>query len=331
MTEEVEKQCIDADMEAEILSRIKELNDKLTPCGVTFYDDNAEDESLRHTYWMKGKQLMGITGTLCKKAFPHDYDGVPEEKIKEAGKRGKAMHELLQAYVEGGMLEFLNNTEEKQIFTRLINENNLMPLACEYLVTDRKTFASSIDLVAMNMDGELCIIDYKTNNKPPINKTALQTSIYAEWLEAHTKEEVKHQYMMYLKGDDSELIELPRISAKRIKKLITAYLKNDETYVYDPNPEWFDNKAEKNLIALIELKESIEKRIEEKKAELMQQMKDSCYKSIHTDNLQISYASAGSTTRFDAKKFKAANPDEYEKYMSISARKESITFKLKTK
>lgn len=328
MAEEVIKQNIDADMEAEILLRIKELNDKLTPCGVTFYDDDAEDETLRHTYWLKGKQLMGITSTLVEKAIPYDKK-IPDDKKKAAGKRGKAMHKLLQAYVEGGMLEFLNNTEEKQIFTQFMNENNLIPLACEYLVTDRKTFASSIDLVAMNMDGELCIIDYKTNDKPPINKTALQTSIYAEWLEAHTKEEVKHLYMMYLKDEKSELIELPRISERKIKKLITAFLKNDETYVYDPNPDWFDSKTEKNLIALIELQESIKARVDAKKDELKQQMKDSHYKSIGTENLQISYVKPKVTPKFDTTKFKNDNPDEYDKYTSISISSESMTLKLK--
>ena len=65
----------------------------LQPSGVTFV--NATHQYFRDS---DGKELRGITSTLVKRAFPSDYDGIPEETLRRAAERGTRIHEAIEDY-----------------------------------------------------------------------------------------------------------------------------------------------------------------------------------------------------------------------------------------
>ena len=46
-----------------------------------------------HEYWLGNKQLSGITGMLQRQLFPDEFDGIPDNLLREAA---RGLHQPLQ-------------------------------------------------------------------------------------------------------------------------------------------------------------------------------------------------------------------------------------------
>ena len=145
----------------------------LKESGVVF---NESD----HTYFLDGKELQGITSTLVHRVYPHDYDNVSQEKLNERAEYGHKVHEMLEFCIENGVD---SQMPEWAMFKEIVGEQSLQVVRCEYIVTDFEHYASPIDLVMMNAEGEIVLIDLKTNYAPPINKATVQLSWYKRHFE----------------------------------------------------------------------------------------------------------------------------------------------------
>lgn len=146
---------------------------------VTFIEES-------HQYFIGKKQLQGVTGTLIKKAFPDTYKNVPESVLKKAAERGGLIHNTFETFCsifDADIKQYPNPTEELQTFHSMLVAYDLHYVASEYIVTDGENFASAIDGIFADSEGNIYLVDYKTTATLHYDNVSLQLSIYAKWFE----------------------------------------------------------------------------------------------------------------------------------------------------
>lgn len=197
-------------------------NIKLNKPKVTFIEET-------HKYFLGKKELKGITGTLVRKAFPDTYKDIPESVLMKAAERGGMIHnsfELFCTVFDSDINMYPNPTEEIRAFNSMLVSYGLHHVDSEYLVTDSENFASAIDGVFADSDGNIYLVDYKTTSTLHYDNVSLQLSIYARWFEEQNPDlKVKELVCMWFKNGQSRFQPLPRVSEEKIDALIKAYLR----------------------------------------------------------------------------------------------------------
>lgn len=298
---------------------------KLKKTKVVFDEKN-------HTYHLGKKELKGITGTLIKKAFPDTYKDIPEAVLKKAAERGSMVHnsfELFCTVFGSDISEYPNPTVELLDFNDMLQSYGLTHVESEYLVTDGKNFASAIDGVFADGDGNIYLVDYKTTSTLHYDNVSLQLSIYAKWFEKQNPNlQVKEIVCMWFKDGKSKFQPLPRVADEKIEQLITAYLDGDDTYHYEVEvPEAFSQLEQDYRLVTARIN-VLKMQQDELKEKLMQMMQDNKQKSIKTAYGSYSYVAASTRKSFDAKLFMDTEPEHYEHYIKEVETKPSIRIKL---
>lgn len=204
---------------------------------VTFIEES-------HQYFIGKKELKGVTGTLIKKAFPDTYKNIPESVLKKAAERGGLIHNTFETFCsifDADIKKYPNPTEELQAFHSMLVAYDLHYVASEYLVTDGENFASAIDGIFADNEGNIYLVDYKTTATLHYDNVSLQLSIYAKWFEEQNPDlKVKEIVCMWFKNGQSKFQPLPRVADWQIDDLINAYLADDAEYQYKVEvPEQF--------------------------------------------------------------------------------------------
>lgn len=292
---------------------------------VTFIEES-------HQYFLGKKELKGVTGTLIKKAFPDTYKNIPEYVLMKAAERGGLIHNTFETFCsifDADINKYPNPTEELQAFYDMLVSYGLHYIASEYLVTDGENFASAIDGIFADNEGNIYLVDYKTTATLHYDNVSLQLSIYAKWFEEQNPDlKVKEIVCMWFKNGQSKFQPLPRVSDEQIDELINAYLTNDTDYQYKVEvPEQFSAlEQEYRLItARIDAMKIAQDDLKEK---IMKMMEDNKQKSIKTNIGTYSYVAATTKKVFDTKLFKDTEPDHYEYYLKETATKPSLRIKL---
>ena len=188
---------------------------------VTFIEES-------HQYFIGKKELKGVTGTLIKKAFPDTYKNIPESVLMKAAERGGLIHNTFETFCsifDADIKQYPNPTEELLAFHSMLVAYDLHYIASEYLVTDGENFASAIDGVFSDNEGNIYLADYKTTATLHYDNVSLQLSIYAKWFEEQNPYlKVKEIVCMWFKNGQSKFQPLPRVSDEQIDDLINAYL-----------------------------------------------------------------------------------------------------------
>ena len=302
------------------------MNDiKLKKTKVVFDEKN-------HTYHLGKKELKGITGTLIKKAFPDTYKDIPEAILMKAAERGSMIHnsfELFCTVFGSDISEYPNPTQELFDFNDMLQSYGLHHVESEYLVTDGKNFASAIDGIFADGDGNIYLVDYKTTSTLHYDNVSLQLSIYAKWFEKQNPTlQVKEIVCMWFKDGKSKFQPLPRVPDEKIEQLITAYLEGDDTYHYEVEvPEAFSRLEQEYRLVTARI-DVLKMQQDELKDKLMKLMQDGKQKSIKTAYGSYSYVAASTRQSFDAKLFKDTEPEHYEHYIKEVETKPSIRIKL---
>lgn len=292
---------------------------------VTFIEES-------HQYFLGKKELKGVTGTLIKKAFPDTYKNIPESVLMKAAERGGLIHNTFETFCsifDADINKYPNPTEELQAFYDMLVSFDLHYVASEYLVTDGENFASAIDGIFADNEGNIYLVDYKTTATLHYDNVSLQLSIYAKWFEQQNPDLiVKEIVCMWFKNGQSKFQPLPRVSDEQIDELINAYLTDDADYQYKVEvPEQFSAlEQEYRLItARIDAMKIVQGGLKEK---IMKMMEDNKQKSIKTNIASYSYVEATTKKVFDTKLFKDTEPDHYEYYLKETATKPSLRIKL---
>ena len=292
---------------------------------VTFIEES-------HQYFLGKKELKGVTGTLIKKAFPDTYKNIPDYVLMKAAERGGLIHNTFETFCsifDADINKYPNPTGELQAFYDMLVSFGLHYVASEYLVTDGMYFASAIDGIFADNEGNIYLVDYKTTATLHYDNVSLQLSIYAKWFEEQNPDlKVKEIVCMWFKNGQSKFQPLPRVSDEQIDELIYAYLTDDADYQYKVEvPEQFSAlEQEYRLItARIDAMKIAQDDLKEK---IMKMMEANKQKSIKTNIGTYSYVAATTKKTFDTKLFKDTEPEHYEFYLKDTTTKPSIRIKL---
>ena len=285
-----------------------------------------------HRYFLGEKELSGITGTLIKKAFPDTYKGIPDAILAKAAERGSVVHqnlELFDTICNSDVNIMPSVLPEVKDYNEMLISYGLHHVDSEYLVTDNENFASAIDKVLADDEGNIYLADIKTTATLHYDNVSLQLSIYAKWFEDQNPDlKVKEIVCMWFKNGQSKFQPLPRVSDEQIDELINAYLTDDADYQYKVEvPEQFSAlEQEYRLItARIDAMKIVQDDLKEK---IMKMMEDNKQKSIKTNIGSYSYVAATTKKVFDTKLFKDTEPEHYEYYLKETATKPSLRIKL---
>ena len=132
-----------------------------------FFDETS------HSYLLDdGSLLIGVTTLMKKHGLSPDYSGIPEAVLRKAAEEGTAIHKEIEDYDNG--ISVLN-TELIDGYRKL----GLKHICSEYLVSDNKTVASSIDGVYEGpKPNTVILVDYKTTQKVHTRALEWQLGFY---------------------------------------------------------------------------------------------------------------------------------------------------------
>lgn len=282
-------------------------------------------DAATHTYQLGGVQLQGITGTLIKRAFPDKYKDIDPEVLAEAARKGHELHEAIQNFDRFGMT---TDDERLWLYDEMKKNNGLATVENEYLVSDNEHYASSIDVVMENKQGEVVLADIKTTYTLDRASTALQLSIYKRWFEQMNDGlKVAHICAIWMPNKDHsicDVVELSPVSYDVIDALIEADL-NDEPFEFVSVPNGYD-ALEAEYRHFAQMKAEAEAGIEQVKTNLMELMKTENLSQIKSGYYTVSYIPEKVGKRFDSTLFKSENKELYNKYMKDSVTAAQLRF-----
>lgn len=292
---------------------------------VTFIEES-------HQYFLGKKELKGVTGTLIKKAFPDTYKNIPESVLMKAAERGGLIHNTFETFCsifDADLKQYPNPTEELLAFHSMLVAYDLHYVASEYLVTDGENFASAIDGIFADNEGNIYLVDYKTTATLHYDNVSLQLSIYAKWFEEQNPDlKVKEIVCMWFKNGQSKFQPLPRVSDYQIDDLINAYLADDTEYQYKVEvPEQFSALEQEYRLVSARM-DALKIKQDDLKEQIMKMMEANKQKSIKTNIGSYSYVDSTTKRTLDMKLFKEKYPNAYEKLTKVSISKPSIRIKL---
>lgn len=282
-----------------------------------------------HTYTIHGKKLKGITGMLHRQLFPDEYKDVPEHILRQAAERGTLIHETCELVDE---LNATPSSVEGANYLRVKTEHGLMHECSEYLVSDEEHFASNIDKVYRVSDDTFILADIKTTYKVNKDYIRWQLSIYAYLFELQNKgARVERLYGIWLRGDKAELIEVDRVPAVEIRRLLDCEIEGTQfsTAVIS------DSKMPDKYLALqmqIAEIESQAKYWADKKKELLSGIKEEMdaagvIKWVG-DSVTITRKRDTEREDFDKASFKKAYPEIYSEFIKRTPVSGGVTIKI---
>ena len=288
-------------------------------------------DEIAHDYFVVGEDFgttryHGVTGILKSVIFQNEYDGIPEEVLRNAAARGTRIHQLCQATdvtpTEPEMVDYRYQSEVDN-YIKLKEAHGITMIANEYLVScDEWLVASSIDCV----DSECNLYDIKTTYTLNEAYVSWQLSFYAYMFEEQNPNiKAGKLYAIWLRGDEAKLVEVPRHSPDEVEHIIELW-KAGETYTTPlPSGEALiksiigSRKEIAGLKAMIANIESVLAPLEE---QLQEDMEAKGTKSFTAeDGTKVTYTPASTTKRLDSKKLEAEQPDIYKQYVTETERK----------
>jgi hypothetical protein len=300
-------------------------------------ESSVQFDTENHTYRLKDVALQGVT-PIVSWLFPDTYALIPQATLDAAAAHGTAIHQECQLYNE---LQVPPESYEAREYVRLLNENNLSPLASEYLVSDDKRLASSIDLVC----SDYSIYDYKTTSSLHTENVTYQVNIYKYLFELQNpKLSVPRLGVVWLPRQQygsCAIIPLEVLDRSLIIESIEAYFRGDDPTPYRKSlfPHYLFNtettvpasviNAQQQIIDFETNIRSLKEQEEQLKQGLIALMEQNGVKKYETDRLILTYVAPSVRRTFDGKSLQLDNPELYARYVHESPTTSSLRIKLK--
>lgn len=290
---------------------------ELKSCGVIF---NEEE----HRYFLGKTELSGITTAISTQlGLANVFDKIPAVILENATRRGTEIHKSIERFNS----EWINdNSPQVQSYIRLCKENNIAAEANEYLVSDLKHYASSIDLVSRVDEDTFDLYDFKTWAKATndnMKKARYQLSIYAYYFTlVNPDAKVRNLAVIHIRETEkdhiAEIIPIQRVPSDICEELLQTYLEGKP--FNNPYDVPTDIRTQESLIrSLMETKANAEEQLNQIKAGIMKRMELLDIQSWQTDTMKITRKLASTRSSFDLNTFKMAYPDlNYEDYTRTS-------------
>ena len=290
---------------------------ELKSCGVVF---NEEE----HRYFLGETELSGITTAISTQlGLANVFDKIPAAILENVTRRGTEIHKSIERFNS----EWINdNSPQVQSYIRLCKENNIVAEANEYLVSDLKHYASSIDLVSRVDEDTFDLYDLKTWAKASnenVMKARYQLSIYAYYFTlVNPDAKVRNLGIIHLRETEkdhiAEIIPVQRIPSDICEELLQTYLEGKP--FNNPYDVPTDIRTQESLIrSLMETKARAEEQLNQIKDGIMRRMELLDIRSWQTDTMKITRKLASTRSSFDLNTFKSAYPDlNYEDFTRTS-------------
>lgn len=290
---------------------------ELRPCGVVFYEEE-------HRYYLGETELSGITTAISSQlGLANVFDKIPAAILENATRRGTEIHKSIERFNNEW---FNDDSPQVQSYIRLCKENGIVAEANEYLVSDLKHYASSIDLVSRVDEDTFDLYDLKTWAKPTndnMMKARYQLSIYAYYFTlVNPDAKVRNLGIIHLRETEkdhiAEIIPVQRIPSDICEELLQSYLEGKP--FNNPYDVPSDIRTQESLIrSLMETKARAEEQLNQIKNHIMSRMELLDIRSWQTDTMKITRKLASTRSSFDLNTFKTAYPDlNYEDFTRTS-------------
>ncbi len=293
-----------------------------------------------HTYTLDGHTLDGVTPILAW-LFPETYKDIPQSVLDAAAEYGSMIHKKCELADSLGIVDH----EAVEAYVEMKKARGMVTAYNEYLVSDERRIASSIDVVLDDMS----LADIKTTSKVHIPNVTMQLSIYA-WLFEMQNQGIKagELYCFWLPKPQygqpailhqqrvpgsicEQIVDLYFSGAKPIqaRALLSAIgftFEGDEKKTADITD---DAEAMMNELATVKKTlEQMKQREDELKAGLMELMRQREIETWGNDSVQLTIKKAYERETVDSKKLKENYPQAYGECKKITKVSESLTYKL---
>lgn len=305
----------------------------------SLYNSPVLFEEDGHTYTLEGHTLQGVTPIIAW-LFPETYKGIPQSILENAAQYGGMIHKKIELADSMGIVD----DQVVRDYMELKEQKGVKTLVNEYLVSDERRIASSIDIVMDNYD----LWDVKTTSKVHIPNVTMQISIYA-WLFEEQNPGLKagDLYCCWLPKPQygkADLIKLNRVSADICKEIVqiwacggdplqarailaqTGFQMEKQRTVGEVPISMQDLMDE--LITINDMKKQLEEREKAIKDVLLQQMSDAGADKWANDLIEVTRKGAYERTSIDSTRLKKEQPDLFERFKKVTKVAESITYKV---
>ena len=300
-----------------------------------------------HCYVMGDNVLMGITSLMKKHGLGPEYGDVDEDTLAAAAARGTAVHKTLEAYDNGEQVVFTDTlyngrvvltADELKANLDAYRDLGLKAIASEFLVSDNKLVASSIDkILDCGSENEVDLGDVKTTYTLHIGALEVQLGCYKYLLEKQCRGKIKVRkcYGIHVRKGKAVLKEITPWPAEKVEALLLA---EAEGRIYSEEKveavsvlnegeltQWVN--AESNLAAMKATIKSLEESTAEIREKLYQHMIDNNLTEMACPGGAIVLKRPSQRTSVDSKKLQSNYPDIYKECTKVSEVKGSISFK----
>lgn len=296
-------------------------------------------EPEHHTYNLNGKMLSGVTA-IVKWLFPDTYAGIPEDVLMRAADYGTLIHSKCELADSMGIVDDPIVKE----YQRIIKDAGLQVACSEYLVSDEKDIASSIDKVFVDDS----LGDIKTTSKVHEVNVIVQLSIYAYLYELQTGRSVNKLYLIWLPKPQygtAMVKELSRIPVDVCKYIIEVYVAGgDPLSAISALSHYITAEPEKKRVngeipdamakvvdELMMVKQQLDElgeREKELKKQVLEAMQSVGEDTWGNDLIQFSRKAAYERESIDTKALKAKMPEVYDSFKKTTKVAESLTYKV---
>ena len=283
---------------------------RLNDSGVVFHEDT-------HRYFLGDKELKGITSTLIAKVYPTTYSNVPQSVLDKAAEKGKILHSQIELH---DILGDEPSDPRIMLYDQRKAEKGWMTVRGEYIVTDRKNYASPIDIVMCDKEGNIILADIKTTYDLHTDMVRLQLSIY-KWLfelqNPHLK--VAGLCAFWMPNRDHSICKV--VMLEPVEDEFVGKLLAGEDVTQDEN--WIES-LEREYMELSEKREQAEQRMNEIKNIILERMEKDGIKSARGNMATYTYVAPAQSRKFDSKSFKSDHQDLYDQYSKMTMTKASL-------
>lgn len=292
-----------------------------------------------HTYTLEGHGLQGVTPIIAW-LFPETYKGIPASVLENAASYGSMIHKKIELADSLGIVD----DDAVRAYMELKEQKGWKTMLNEYLVSDERRIASSIDVVMDNLD--LC--DIKTTSKVHIPNVTMQLSIYA-WLFEMQNPGVKagDLYCIWLPKPQygtPDVIRLERVSADICKEIVEIWanagdLMNARSILAQTGfkfgrqrqegevPEAYQDLMEE-LISISTAMKQMQEREKAIKEVFLSEMQKNGSDKWGNDLIEFTRKAAYERTSIDTTALKKKMPEIYESFKKVTKVAESITYKV---
>jgi len=288
-----------------------------------------------HTYLLDGdKTLSGVTTLMRRQGLSPDYSDIPESVLMNAAARGTDLHRAIQAYIQGGLY-----LPEDEGTLGLLEQFKTLPnkfIASEYLISDNRNVASSIDLVEEVDENGVVLWDIKRTSTLHWESVKWQLSIYAYLFHLQNPLiEVRGVKALHL-YETMKVVELPIIDQNEIKRLLDTDADGGE-FIPESLPLAMEEIAGhiadyfNELADMEEKQKSVKVKLEEEKEKLRAFMEKSDLKSWECAGILMTRIFATTRKSVDSKALQKLYPEAYAACLKESPVKESLKITRKDK